>query len=354
MFQLLFFMLFYLNITLSCTDTHYDDEEIKHLKTHTTMTKLANSMGSQQGFLIFINTYEMGRRADIYFINPETLKKLGIFLNSNSSFTTPLRAIADPYAYESMMERRPSFPSVNNQILQQKFDELFESSNKAALKNINALANELLPTLNYPKQTFITFNSIYLYDREILRTTLRSFFGIINRPEKINHSKQQIFMSAFSQIWKNLYQSNNNSELNITLHLKIGKIVGFGPSYHEEFQQTYPALTKWLNENFVDMRKDLMITYFTLSLMHALAPKTYEPIQMQVIVPASVNLPLNKKPASLQNSSLTSARVAPNPKRNSRILARTLYALSASSSQPSNSRFGSYFEEFEELQASNN
>lgn len=279
MIGLFLFIIFYLNIIFSCENLSYDDEKIfNHKRSHTSQEILATN---RQNFLIFIHSSEITKKTDIIFIDPKIFKNLSIFMMRSDPFEIPIKSLCNPRIYETLRQRNPSCSLVKDNFLQQKFQEIFAIHNKHVLKNINALANNLLSTLNQPNNFYVHFNHAYQCDQDFLRDTLRSFFGIIHR-EEVESSKEQIFIMAFSQIWKALKADNSNIILNISLHKHIGEIIGFGCNYREDFQQAYPALTKWLENNTINNKKSLSTSYFSLCFMYALTAKIHLPIKPQI------------------------------------------------------------------------
>lgn len=344
MFRLVLLGFLCLCTTFSCDG---DIEEIKHLRKLIPSTvKIADSMQAQQNFYILIRTSEASHRVDILFINPTLLNDLDVFLKKSRPFEIVLKGVFNPSVYERLRPRNPSYPSINNIELQQKFQELLNPEKKDALGNINALANKLLVTLNHPSSLFVGFNHIYLCDREILHSGLRSFFGIINNEKRIKDSPEHMFMMAFSQIWKNLRKERNDFALNIALHQYLGEIIEHPSHYCKEFQQDYPSLTAWL-ERHSSKPNQSTILFFTLSFMHALAPKTYLPFAMQTVL-AQPQISIVAPPKSPY-----SAFATPKPRsaqKSSGSICRIVQSLNLANkltTGKSKANFGPYFEGFE-------
>ena len=232
-------------------------------------------------------------------------------------------------------------------------------SAEPVLNDVTRLSNQLLKIYGLKSRSGfpMSFNLVYDYDKTILRGALCSFLRIINTRDpnrtKGYEWKAQTFFRVFSQLCSSLNITEEDAELNLGMRQMVAISLGLSPlNYKEWFQEQYPALAKYIKTCARTKSRKPLAATFTLSLMHALIPKMYAPLAMQI----AIRIPQKQAKAPQAAVScvipLQPVILCPTPKgkgstKKMSSMRKTLAALSElqKDSQPSssNANYGPYF-----------
>ncbi len=263
-----------------------------------------------------------------------------------TSKDTPLSSKAFCISYPQLFFNTVSSESLNSHLKSMH-------SAEPVLNDITKLSNQLLKIYGLKnKHGFpISFNLIYAYDETILREALCSFLRIISTPDpnrtKGYEWKAQTFFRVFSQLCSSLNIEEKDTELNLGMRQMVAISLGLSPlNYKKWFQEQYPSLAKHIKTCARNKSRKPLAATFTLSLMHALIPKMYAPLAMQM--PIDISFQPSFSPTSSTNRqeevpSGVAKILSPTPKRvTSGITLASLRSLKERGSQKPN--FGPYFE----------
>lgn len=301
MFKLLALLFFCFNTAFS--QTFFEDEKQDE-----------RIVACQKGF----SASSQSKEKLYIFVNPDAFHQFKFFFFA-LPFMVKKEAVLRPSIYRSFVKISSPLENSMDSQSKQKICELF-SFEENALRNITILANRLLRVLNIQSTFPVQFSSIYAYDRKIILETMNSFFRIIHsiNPNERRDSewKSRVFINAFAQVWGNLHAQDDNVWLNFELHRSLSLILGIqSDSYKKIFRKSYPHLTEWLKYFAPNHPKNLSATIFTLSLMHALAPKTRTPFAQQVILAAPQQGGPQSYLVDQSSEEVTITLIAPTPSR---------------------------------------
>ena len=301
------------------------------------------------------------------YVSPDSVRLFNSFFQDKRFWTskdTPLSSkafcISNPQLF---------FNTVSSESLNAHLKSMHSA--EPVLNDVARLSNQLLKIYGLKSRSGfpLSFNLVYDYDKTILREALCSFLRIISTPDP-NRTKgyewnAQTFFRVFSQLCSSLNITEEDAELNLSMRQMVAISLGLSPlNYKEWFQEQYPALAKYIKTCARNKSRKPLAATFTLSLMHALIPKMYAPLAMQMAIdiraqPTFKPTPETKGQETPQQNLVPSSMVpsqpitlCPTPQRSAyrKQMSNTRKTLAALSelqkdSQPSssNANYGPYF-----------
>lgn len=290
------------------------------------------------------------------YVSPDSVRLFNSFFQDKRFWTskdTPFSSKAFCISYPQLFFNTVSSESLNAHLKSMH-------SAEPVLNDVTRLSNQLLKIYGLKSRSGfpLSFNLVYDYDKTILREALCSFLRIISTPDP-NRTKgyewnAQTFFRVFSQLCSSLNITEEDAELNLSMRQMVAISLGLSPlNYKEWFQEQYPALAKYIKTCARNKSRKPLAATFTLSLMHALIPKMYAPLAMQI----AIRIPQKQAKAPQAAVScvipLQPVIVCPTPKgkgstKQMSSMRKTLATLSKElqkDSEPSssNANFGPYF-----------